>query len=239
MIINYLDWDSDFFGIGVASATVDPVDNECDVIAGIVSYEKKCDLVYIHTPKSYLFSEKILSDKKILLVDSKVVYEGNVDKQVALDMDNHISLYLEKKVHPDLLALALQSGAYSRYKSDKNFNCNAYERLYTQWIENSVNGSIADAILVYKNEEKIEGMVTIRLDQQKGSGTIGLIAVDGSVHNKGIGSLLINAVKNYSVQHSIYHIEVATQLENKRACVFYEKCCLSVKSITNTYHFWL
>ena len=244
MIIEYLKWDSDFFEKRIASASVGPSERETEVIPEILSYKNRYDLVYINTPGDYFFLDEVLSSQNLLHVDSKLVYHGVVEN-VKSDFDKQITVYSSKEVNPDLLSLSLQSGAYSRYKKDKNFTDNEFERLYTKWIENSINGSIADAIFVYRevytdiceDEGKIIGMVTVSADKVSESAKIGLIAVDQSAQNKGVGSKLMDAVKTYASRCSLQNIEVATQLENKQACAFYEKCGLSIKSKTNIYHF--
>ncbi len=237
MIIKDLPWDSDFFGKRIASVSVDLFEKETDIIAEITSYKSLYDLVYINTPGNYYFSDEILSNQNILFMDSKIIYQS-VFENANPDLDKQISVYSSKKVNPDLLSLSLQSGAYSRYKKDKNFKKGDFEKLYTAWIENSINGSIADTVLVYKTEGKIAGMVSISTNKISEVAQIGLIAVDQSIQNKGIGSKLVDAVKTYAARQSIKTIEVATQLDNKRACAFYEKCYFSVKIMTNIYHYW-
>ena len=238
MIIKLLKWDSDFFKKRIASASIGSSEQETDVISEILSYKNSYDLVYINAPGDYFFSNDILTQQNILHVDSKIIYYGIIEN-VKSDFDSQISVYSSKEVNPDLLSLSLQSGAYSRYKDDKNFTNNEFEGLYTKWIENSINGSIADAVLVYKDSDRITGMVTVSIDKVSDFVKIGLIAVDQSAQNKGIGSKLMGAVKTYASSRSLRNIEVATQLENKQACTFYEKCGLSIKSKTNIYHFWI
>ena len=69
--------------------------------------------------------------------------------------------------------------------------------------------------------------------------TIGLIAVDPLVQGKNIGTELMMFLEYKLSQHSVFDINVATQLQNKKACAFYEKNKYSIKQITNIYHVWL
>jgi len=238
MTIEHLKWDSDFFGKSIASTSIDFSNKETEVISEILSCKKRYELVYINTPEDYFFSRDVLVSQNIALVDTKITYHGLVEN-VKPDFDEHISIFSSEEINPDLLSLSLQSGAHSRFKKDTNFKNGEFEKLFTKWIENSVNGNIADAVFVYKNDEKISGMVTVSIDKASDACKIGLIAVDQSAQSKGIGSKLMEAVKTYALSHSLRNIEVVTQLENKQACTFYEKCGLSVKSKTNIYHFWL
>lgn len=238
-MIKFLEWDSDFFVKKIAAAFVNISDNEENIISQIKSYPDY-ELIYIHTPHDYVFSKEIISRENLLLMDSKVIYIKDISKiDVSDEMDSHISVYLKKEIHPTLLSLALLSGEYSRYKLDENFaKQNAFEKLYEKWIENSINGSFADIIYVYEEFGNIEGMVTVSIDKEEVS-KIGLISVNKKVQDKGIGTKLLDAVVNYSVQNSAKRLEVATQLRNIQACAFYDKRHFEVKSITNIYHYWI
>lgn len=80
-------------------------------------------------------------------------------------------------------------------------------------------------------------MVTLKI---KGNvGVIGLIAVENSHQGHGLGKQLLDEVMNYLYTNGTLKLEVATQMGNVGACRFYTKNNLSVKSVTNIYHFWL
>ncbi len=238
MTIDFLKWDSDFFKLKIASATLKPTDEELDIIAELKSYKNQYDLIYINTLGDYFLSEKILIDENIKLVDSKVIYFKDINNEETHYKDP-IILYSNKELDPDLCSLALQSGEYSRFKTDSNFPPGTFERFYTKWLENSINGIIADAILIFPEKDRIKGMVTVSIDKNSELLKIGLIAVDRSSQNQGIGKMLMQNVEKYATRQSIKNIEVATQLQNKQACSFYEKCGYSTKLITNIYHYWL
>ena len=240
MTIKFLEWDSIFFVKKIAAAYITISDNEEDIISQIKSYPDY-ELVYIHTPQEYVFSKEIVSRENLLLMDSKVIYAKEISNIDGIkEIDRHISVYSKKEIHPSLLSLALLSGECSRYKLDENFaKQNAFERLYEKWIENSINGSFADVTYVYEESGSMEGMVTVSIDRDNGVSKIGLISVNKKTQNKGIGTKLMDAVINYSIQNSVTRLEVATQLRNTQACAFYDKRHLSVKSITNIYHYWI
>ena len=80
-------------------------------------------------------------------------------------------------------------------------------------------------------------MVTLKIDKEKGH--IGLIAVSPDTQGKGYGKALIDSCENELLNKGYYKLEVSTQIDNKQACLFYEKCGFKIKDITNIYHFWL
>lgn len=70
------------------------------------------------------------------------------------------NLYTSHEVSDDLLQLAYESGKYSRFKLDKNLTPKVFTDMYKLWIENSVNGQMADRIYVVEQDNKITAMLT-------------------------------------------------------------------------------
>lgn len=230
--ITYIAWDSDFFNLHIGKIKIKTIKDYNKILEQLSQLKNKYDLLYLFCPENIFISE----NENTVLVDQKVIYVSNIDST------NHyypseIKPYFENTTTPELLKLALESGAYSRYKTDKHFNASTFERLYTKWIENSINGTFADIVLCYYNDGRIIGMVTIQVKDNIGH--IGLIAVDALHQNKGIGSALIIAAKVFLYNRNIKKLSVATQLNNMQACTLYKKNLFIVKSITNIYHFWL
>ena len=141
------------------------------------------------------------------------------------------------KNYKKLLNLALLSGQYSRFNTDKNFTKEEFIRLYKKWLSNSINGTLADECFATKNEKSgYQGFVTCKIHET--SIYIGLIAVDPKVAGQGIGTELIKRVEQLAYFNSIKNILITTQLENIKACNFYEKNGFVKKELFNVYHKW-
>jgi ribosomal protein S18 acetylase RimI-like enzyme len=80
-------------------------------------------------------------------------------------------------------------------------------------------------------------MVTLKYKENYSE--IGLLAVNEHERKKGIGRDLMNKCFEESIENSLYQINVTTQIDNKIACKFYEKCGFTTDTITNIYHLWL
>ncbi len=143
----------------------------------------------------------------------------------------------ELLVRENLYHLAYISGEYSRFKKDKKFGEDTFQKLYREWVNNSVNQQIADYVLVYEKDKKVLGMVTLKLSID--TSIIGLIAVDNATQGMGIGQQLMAECERLSIENNIKTVEVATQEFNQKAYQFYQKCGFSVKSRQYIYHFWL
>ena len=229
-MIEYLEWDSSFFGlrIGKAIVSTQKVLEELSFMRDKLS--EMYDLIYIFTN-----NDSAAPIPGSILVDRKVVYSMEVAGPSSFDCN--IVEYKETFVSEDLLKLSLTSGEYSRYRLDKHFPPNSYERLYTRWIEQSVNHSIANEVFCYMVNDSPKGLITLKHDNDYG--VIGLVATDSECRGMGIGSAMLQHVKQYLFTKGGRKLNVATQYDNKAACHLYEKAGFTVSSCTNVWHWWL
>jgi len=231
--IKYSAWDSDFFGKNVGIISVENLDNLTDILeeAKNANYQ----LIYAFGNKDFFVDDEILKQFNGHLVDRKVIYAKTVEalKEPAI----FASKYEGNELTAELEKLAYLSGYYSRFKLDNNFEENVFYRMYKIWIENSVKHLIADNVFIVKEGNAIKGMVTLKVDTEKGY--IGLFAVSPKMQGKGYGKALINACETELLSKGISTLEVPTQSDNIQACKFYEKYGFKIKNIKNIYHFWL
>ena len=229
-IVDFLEWDSSFFGLRIGKAIVSTQEELGELSCMRDSISEMYDLIYIFTD-----NDSTAPIPGSILVDRKVVYSMEVAEPSSFDC--HIIEYTDQFVSEDLLKLALASGEYSRYKLDKQFPLNSYERLYTRWIEQSVNHSIANEVFCYMLNGCPKGLITLKRDENYGD--IGLVATDPECRGMGIGSAMLQHVKHYLFTRGGKKLNVATQYDNKAACHLYEKAGFSVSSCTNVWHWWL
>lgn len=231
MTIQALEWDSAFFRMRIAKIDILTQRDFEEMLRCKNSLKKEYDLVYI-------FSNVKLDSlvDRMTLVDTKVVYRKSVETKHFLDPA--IVRWGTPGVSSELLHLALLSGAYSRFRIDKSFPPGSYERLYTHWIKQSVNHTLATDVFCYMNEEQLpKGLITV--DIKGDSGSIGLVSVDEDYRQKGMASALIRYAITYLYHYQIKDVSVVTQLANRPACHLYEKNGFSLVSVTDIWHWWL
>ena len=185
----------------------------------------------------YIFSNPIffIPFERAKLVDKKVIFK--MDSLRKCNVNLSIKRWLSSDVSEDLVSLALTSGKYSRFRIDPKFTDGSFERLYTKWIEQSVNKTIATDVFCYMIDNCPRGLLT--LDLKPGNSVIGLISVDERFHHKGIGTALIQHAISYVYEYGGTSISVATQMDNVAACQFYTKCGFSIESVNSIWHWWL
>ena len=148
---------------------------------------------------------------------------------------------------PELRELALASGQYSRFKVDPVMPSSGYDQLFTAWIQNSINRTLAHETFVAVDlaTGKHVGMITLK---QKGEALVdvGLVAVAPTHRRKGVASMLLSKATLWAID-KIGHLtethnptlQVVTQGANLAACKTYEKHGFTVSSVQVVNHVWL
>lgn len=226
-MIKKLEWDSDFFGYSVGQLVISQ------------STQKQLPALLIEASDFklvYVFSDERINPEReeLKLVDIKTRLGKKLNKK------NHTIANVHEYTGGEddqLKKLALQSGIYSRFKMDSNFVNNEFEQLYLKWISDSINKTIADKVIVYKEPERnCKGFVTLKF--QENFSEIGLIAVAEESRGKGIANALLDYVDNCAVEVGLKRIEVVTQFDNFPAMNLYEKAGYEIISKKYIYHLW-
>ena len=238
MILEYLKWDSNFFGFKVGRISSTTNDDYSYVLFSLLQQAKmeNYHILYYFTCHHSEIDPTCLSRFNGKLVDKKIIFAGNCNYTSSSNLEA-IMVYNLPYVTDELYNLAIRSGEYSRFRLDNNFEQGSFKVLYRLWIENSVKGVVADKVFVVRQENEVAGMATVRIEENYGD--VGLIAVGDKFQGMGLGKKLLEAVKLFLLDQSVHQMQVATQVANKQACQFYSRCGLSQKSITDIYHFWL
>jgi dTDP-4-amino-4,6-dideoxy-D-galactose acyltransferase len=224
-MIDRLDWDSECFGYEVGRLIIDNPENFNP--EELPALTKGYSLVYI-------FSKEEITTrfKNFIAVDRKVLLKRET-AHLAGDFINILSY--RGSVTEQLLKLALQSGEFSRFKTDTSFRNNEFLKLYSVWIRNSVDRTIADDMFVFGEEDEIQGFISLA---NKGPvADIGLVAVDSAYRGLGIGTTLVRYAIDQAYSSGCSEIKVVTQFENKAAMSLYEKNGFTISDLTYIYHY--
>lgn len=225
MIIKYLDWDSSFFNkkIGLLDLSNDckfsEIQNDYDLMYVISNEEIAVDIPNFkqsYSENKIVFSKKIVQNRE--------------------SADSNIFSELNGSPKKEIYDLAFESGKFSRFNLDLNFEKSEFQKLYKKWVDNSYTKEFADGVLIYKEQNTILGFVTYKV--WDGYAAIGLIAVCPKHQGKGIGKKLIQSVENELANIGVDELRIPTQLQNEMACLFYTK--LGYKIIENKIlkHYW-
>jgi len=147
--IEILEWDSRFFGYPVARIFLDQEGSDILDIIFQKLKSGKYRLTYFYVPPKEQGIINRISKEGGILVDQKAVFSKFTEKHN--ECSNNIVEFQDAEINEKLKKLVLEAGTYSRFRLDKNFVNNEYERLYVEWLIKSVNKEIAC------NNSKIDG----------------------------------------------------------------------------------
>jgi dTDP-4-amino-4,6-dideoxy-D-galactose acyltransferase len=171
------------------------------------------------------------------LADRKITFAMPLQPaDAALPLDP--AIVLATKFTPELEALAWQSGAYSRFRLDPRLPATVFQRLYSQWLRNSLDGSIAQVVLTLQGTAG-EAVGLLTLGDKDGVAGIGLLAVAAEFRGQRAGQRLVAEARRRAAAQGYARLQVVTQGANEQACRFYEKCGFELVDEVNIYHLWL
>ncbi|HEB90934.1 MAG TPA: GNAT family N-acetyltransferase [Deltaproteobacteria bacterium] len=234
--IRRLDWDSGFFGIRVGElrARGATADRLHEILA---SASRDYDLVYLRDADPGLMTAGFLRVHRGQHVDTRVEFE--VAPVVPPEGDpascGRVRPFGPDEDSSDLVALAPQAAAHSRFRRDVRFPAEWVDRLYRAWIERSVSGALADRVLVAELDDRIAGFHAIRVED--GAGRLTLFAVDAAARGRGLGGALLRAGLEWVRERGLSRARVATQIDNP-VCRLYERFGYSLVGREEIYHFW-
>lgn len=235
--IQLLPWDSDLMGFPVARLSLDRA--TADEIAQAITDCRAVGqhLLYVVVQMADDTSNRAVQATGAWLADRKVTFAMPLNSaDAALLPDPAIVLAIE--FTPELEALAWQSGEYSRFRLDPRLPITVFQRLYTQWLRNSLNGSIARSVMVLQGATG-ESLGLATLGEKSGVADIGLIAVEAAARGQQVGQRLMAEARRRAAAIGFTQLQVITQGENQQACRFYEKCGLTQVDEVYIYHLWL
>jgi len=234
-----LDWDTEFFGFGVARIVVSEM-NEAELSDTLRKLrEEGYRLVYWQLPAANSESNQIALAQGGFLADEKLTYIKKLPKEpVSLaSFTQSPYAYPDATPVPSIIELALLSSENSRFRMDPRFPDELCDRLYTIWISRSISKELAWETLVVKEAGEYLGLITLCTGE--GRGIIGLLAVAKKTRGSGIGKALVLAAENHFIDNNDTVVQVVTQRLSQGACHLYESCGYKIETIDSIFHFWI
>lgn len=225
-----LEWDSDFFGLKVAK--VDPqlkVENYKELIQNLD--KESIELAYFNSdfvlPSSDLY--------KVIKLDSKIAFS----KKLVTRKDYHpgIKFYTNSTPTPEMLQLSKRIARRSKFYDDPNISKKKVYELYELWLDKSVKGILADAVIVYEENDVILGLVSIKINEEN-EGIIPLLGVNANYEGKGVSFSLMQASETYLLDNNCEVVISSTQAQNLKALKIYERFGVKCEKGRYINHLW-
>lgn len=233
-----LPWDSDFFGFGVVRLIGSPESTESLGAALSSACRSGIRLAYGQCAHGDLASGRMLLASGGLLVDAKRTYSRALTGPAPAASAGVATVSDESPIDlRHLRQLAWQAAEFSRYRLDPRMPAGAWRRMYSIWIRNSLNRSLADSVLVERAEGRLVGVVTVKHRDEQAS--IGLLAVDRDFRGRGIAGRLLRAARERALGAGCATLAVVTQGDNVDACALYERAGYTLTDEQDIFHFWI
>lgn len=235
-LIEKLEWDSDFFGLNIGRSVISD-EQSFDVIRFLQEARSNYDMVYIFS--YHLLNHSTIHNSNLELVDimlsMSMPFVKNSREHFAYDLRTELS----PKEIEECYAIAEQTAVVSRFYNEPLIGPEKAKALYRKWIDNSLNKSFTDGILLTKSHDSITGIHVVKTDQEEKTGHCSLIGVNNKFKGTGIGKQLWEQAFGYWNQFdSISKCKVPFSLKNTESFNFHLKIGFNkVEEIKYIYHF--
>lgn len=195
---------------------------------------KEYDLVYLMTK----FDQDVtcfLGNFNSILADIKITLSGNIQELKFTHSKLSEEDFSSAKDADRLIQLGSDLYKESRFFFDENTH-GLGKKIYQAWIENSLNRSMAEEILVHRDENgRVIGFVTVKTDNDFAEPV--LVKIDESLTRKGYGRILMSKFFTFiSDRNPDVKVRIHTQLRNLAAVLFYQSFGLKVSDYDFVYH---
>lgn len=210
------DFDSEVFGFRVARVETINSENVKDLIKDLIA--NKIKYATYRTQSNNFSTIHTLEKSGFILVDGLISLSIDISN---IEKGETTSKIREADENDSPKLRNLTSGLYSisRIFNDSLISKNKANEFYVKWIENSILGKAADSVLIWEENRKILGYITL---QKKGQ--IPLVGVSEEARGKGIAKKLINASFNKFKEWKVENIIIETQMNNIPALRVYSAC---------------
>lgn len=226
----HLDWDTEFFGIPCARASLlEALSEECfeelfekSAEYSFVTIENTCgefsnDFYLGRCSKAYLTDCAVTLKKQSSAYSSEDF--GDVKIRPATEEDL-----------PWLTELAGSAFTKSRFYNDPEITEDQVSDLYKSWVKNALKD---ENKTVFVSEDKNGFVIYLQNGDQA---HLNLIAAGGANRKKGVGTALVKYVDNYAFENGCSDFFVGTQATNIPAINLYIKCGFRFFKTTRIYH---
>lgn len=227
-----LEWDTKYFGLACAKAVLyKPLTIDCwnELKRSFRQYQFVC----IENRNSEPINAQLIGrDTSAFLADVNIQFSKRIESLGTPSRE--VTIHNNFKRDDQLLAIA--DYRFSRFVEDPELLKRGGDRIYQEWIINSFGRSDKYFAIFRGYEGPIKGFILHSYTDD--ACIVELIAVSNNDKRKGIGSKLIDAVEQFTVQKGIAEMKVGTQLRNTAALNFYHKTGFRQVSSHQIYHLW-
>jgi len=241
--IQFLQWDSDFFGHRIArinTTTADmqllqQIDDWCEA--------EQIDCVYFQAEAE---------DIQTLQIAPRMGYEfQGLQLEVSRPLQT-LASDADVKINPDVIirksipddvesicAISRRAYSWTRFYNDAKFDNDRADDLYDTWMRKSVLENYVPHVQVAELNGEVVGYTSLKYDKtDQNTGMVDLIAVNPAMQGQRIGQTLILACVELLKQEGKTQFSLSTQGRNMSLVRFYERLGFKSTHLRFWYHKW-
>ena len=203
-------------GVRAARLHVDDTDELEQADAECAEREIRWGSLLVPVPDITLTNVAVRRGFDIVDVRTTLAMELNTThKQAAVD--------IAREGDADQMAdIASTAFGASRFFVDDHLDDLRCKLFYETWARNSLNGKMADAVVVSRDQDNVDGFITLRLRSDR-SASLSLVAIREDRRGLGVGHRLLGDTLGWLVAQDYASVDVVTQASNVPAVRLYEK----------------
>ncbi|MNW44170.1 dTDP-fucosamine acetyltransferase [compost metagenome] len=230
-MLSILEWDSNFFGINIATVT-----DINDLSFNFREYiqVRNIDFVQVLCRIDEISKINKLEYNGFHFADVKITYRINLEDVYVNPIDFKLATNKDK-----LPIRKIAEGSFfdSRYYGYEHlFKVEKVNRMYSLWAEKSIDGQFDDFCLKITHSNATCGFITVKIINTS-SAVIGIFAIDEQFRGRGIGCELMNSLFSFLRTMNVCNVEVSTQGKNILAQNFYIKQGFKVSRLESWYYY--
>lgn len=229
---NDLNWDTDFFGVTSANATIHNPLTLNEWIELKTRFKNYQFISIMNKNSEPINAQLIGKDTSAFLADVNIQFEK---KLVGLDeKPKNVTIHQALEKNDQIIEIA--DFQFSKFTEDPELAKRGGGQIYYQWLINSFGQPYKFYAL--SRNEKGDANGFILFSYSDSACVIELIAVSKKETKGGIGTSLFKSVEYVAYERGYRSIKVGTQLRNMGAINFYHKVGCKQVECHQVYHLW-
>jgi|APSaa5957512535_1039671.scaffolds.fasta_scaffold142891_2 GNAT superfamily N-acetyltransferase len=215
--LEFSEWDSHLLNVNYYKLNNFSLDNFSFIKKEIVNLPNN-SMVFTRIDSSKLNYINILVKNEFYISDILTEFRFNTTKELIHESDWVVPIDKDSTYKIQCIKMIQNEFSIGRVHEDENLGIESGMRLYKEWV---VNNFIEKFTIAYIKNNTVQGFLQYSFDDN--SLRVIFIVTRSDYQNRGVGTALLNSVKNIACINNCSNIIVGTQLKNTNAANFYIK----------------
>ena len=239
MLIQYLPWDSDFFGFRIGCYTKHTLSDADEEIFLKEFDNQRYDCVYVFADPRDETTKQVAARNQFLFVDERLLYclpdsypnydISKNDSYCLLDYSNKQAVEQARHIFDEISSV-------SRFTHDPRL-CGKAKWMYTIWLDQIMNNPLGAIVIIPEKQSNLP-IALVGCSVEDGVGELVSVGVDSRFRGQGLGVAVIHSAINWLYECGAKHIRVKTQASARSSKSLYEKVGFVLEESKAIYHAW-